>query len=120
MSKKLRIEGDTKPHREMLKARGFKWNPEQGRWWCDVTDWQAARLIDEATRSEEFDPMQLAKNGCRVTVGSVVIWQSETYGASPDSPQTGSVVIRDEYALDAHGNYRPGKQIPGSAPDDRY
>jgi len=119
MSKKLRIEGDTKPHKEMLKARGFKWNPEAGRWWCDVTDWQAARLIDEATRAEEFDPMKLNKKGCRVTVGDVVIWQSKTYGV--DVSETGKTdVIRDEFAHDSQGNYCPGKQIPGSAPDDRY
>lgn len=119
MSKKLRIEGNTKPQKEMLKARGFRWNPEQGRWWCDITDWQAARLIDEATRAEELDPMKLNKKGCRVTVGDVVIWQSTTYGIEV-APVSEPHVVRDEYACDAHGNYCPGGQIHGSAPDDRY
>ena len=116
MTQKLRIDGNTKPHKETLKARGFAWNPEQQRWWTGLTDWQAARIIDLETREEEWASLKwLQWRGCRVCIGKIVIWQSQSYGES-----TSNVVAHDAYACDAAGNYCPGKQIPGSAPDDTY
>ena len=114
MTQKLRIDGNTKPHKEVLKARGFSWNPEQRRWWTGLTDWQAGRILDPATREEEWASLKwLQWRECRICIGQTVIWQSQSYGAT-------DAIQHDTYACDAAGNYCPGKQIPGSAPDDTY
>lgn len=81
----IRVSGDTRPHKELFKHRGLKWNADKQRWWCGITDFVAAQLLSGDMSILETWPLR--QPGCVVCVGDTEIWRSETYREPTASSQ---------------------------------
>lgn len=117
---RLVCEGDTRPAKESLKARGWKWDQAAGHWWMGLVDAHAARVpSDEAF----FRGLGGHKKGCRLVLDGVEVWRSKTYGQTQAQPTTPPARMPDADGMgwncDAAGNYAAGARIPGSDPNDR-
>jgi hypothetical protein len=110
---KLKIHGNTKAIRSDLKRDGYRWEPGTASWVREVTDEQAAAIMDDATRQATLTSLHGRKKGCCTYLGTVEVYRSPSYQAQ-DAPMRG-----DSDNCDAAGNYVPGARIPGSAPEDR-
>jgi hypothetical protein len=107
MSKTVRVTGNTKARKEVLKKDGWRWSPENQNWWQNVSDTHAAWLLDPATQAETIKKFDWKYVGCQIAIGSEVIWTSKTYCEAV------AVESEVESTLD-------GRLIPGSDPSDRY
>jgi len=110
---KLSINGETKAIKADLRRDGYRWEPATASWVRDVTDAQAAAIMDDATRQATLTSLHGRKRGCRTYLGAIEVYRSPSYSAEA-APMRG-----DADNCDAAGNYVPGRRIPGSAPEDR-
>lgn len=116
---RLVMTGDTRPSKEALKARGWKWQPGQLCWTMGLVDAHAARLV--AGDMEFLKGLNGMRKGCQVTLDGQVIWTSKTYGpATVTQPVASRVPDQDGmgWNCDQFGNRVAGRAICGSAPDD--
>lgn len=114
---RLTCRGNTRPVREALKARGWKWDPATQSWYMMLVEAHARRIWD----GDEVFRRGLGgqKKGCQLVLDGQIVWTSQTYQATPASGGSGGSTGRDLYNCDARGNWAAGAQIPGSCPDDR-
>lgn len=120
---RLVMIGDTRPSKEALKARGWKWQPGQLCWTMGLVDAHAARLA--AGDIEFLKGLNGMRKGCQVTLDGQVIWTSKTYAgpataAQPAQPVASRVPDQDGigWSCDQFGNRVAGRAIRGSSPDD--
>lgn len=115
---KLTMTGDTKPSRDALKARGWKWNPEKGHWWMSLVDAHAERIL--AGDDEFLRGLNGTRKGCQVRLDGVVVWTSKTYAQPVATQPRSQYADQDGYGwnCDQFGNAVAAKRIPGSAADD--
>jgi hypothetical protein len=116
---RLTCDGNTKPCKESLKDRGWKWDAAAGHWYMMLVDAHARLIIDGD--DEFFRGLGGHKKGCRLTLDGVVRWTSKTYGA-PAGEGAKDVRLPDPdgfgWNCDQAGNLVSTRRIPGSAPDD--
>ena len=116
---KLTCDGDTRPWKESLKARGWKWDPAAGHWYMMLVDPHAQMIVDG--QDDFFRGLGGHKKGCRLTLDGIVRWTSKTYGAAASEPAKDSRQPDADgfgWNCDAAGNLVSTRRIPGSAPDD--
>lgn len=112
----IRIKGQTKAIKEVLKSAGWTYDGAAKNWVKYVDD-QTANALRGGDR-DLLKSLGGRKKGCQVFLDHSPIYTSPTFAeAAPN--RGGNVFAGDLYAADAAGNLVPGKQIPGSAPDDR-
>lgn len=107
----LVIRGNTKPIKEELKRKGWRWNAQAKNWmrWVDEAHAERIRNGDD----EFLRGLGGRKKGCCTTLQGIEVFRSKTFGESqPDQDGFG-------WNSDQFGNPVASKKIPGSCPDDR-
>ena len=115
----LVCSGNTRANKELLKARGWKYDPKSRTWDKRLVAAHAQRV---RARDAEFLKGLGQFKGCLLTLQGIEIWRSKTYVEPTAAPRVSSSRYADQdgfgWNCDAAGNPVSSKRIPGSAPDD--
>ena len=115
---RLSCIGDTRPAKDSLKARGWRWDATAKNWHKLLSDAEASRII--AGDDAFFRGLGGHKKGCQLLLDGIVRWTSKTFVGYAAPQPAGTRADQDGcgWNTDAAGNPVAAQKIPGSAPGD--
>ena len=126
----LKVDGSTRPVKDVLKKAGYTWSPDQQCWCRKINRYWADQIQtgDGDTRLAALKEMAAVHPGCRIRMKVIGVdgwyvlhsdgWQVLSNDEAITPADATSAVRPGLDYCDAAGNYVGGKRITGSAPDD--